>query len=171
MGRRCVLEVALYFLSAEVYLFSTPTCPEFIITRAAPGERASRNSRRRCGLLANPGIAAQTRASQKPWGNHSWLNACCVRKQFFSCWVKLISIYGTNNPKPKYGSGRDQKPVDSLISLFQGNPSSSSRKTRPGSSFFILNRYLSSGESVFCSCLHVMEQERLRQRVNARTCI
>lgn len=38
-----MLEVALYFLSAEVYLCPTPTCPEFIIIRAALGECAGRN--------------------------------------------------------------------------------------------------------------------------------
>lgn len=62
-----MLAVALYFLSAEVYLFSTPTCPEFIIIRAAPGECASRNSRRRRGLFASPEIAGTDSGFPGAW--------------------------------------------------------------------------------------------------------
>lgn len=87
MAHKDVLEVALYFLSVEVYPFSTPTCPEFTIIRAALEECASRNIQQRCGLTCQRLCTlqalkhqAQTHAFQEPVGNYLWLNTCCVQE-------------------------------------------------------------------------------------------
>lgn len=168
MGHKYVLEVALYFLSVEVYPFSTPTCPEFTIIRAALEECASRNIQQRCGLtcqwlciLQALKHQAQTCAFQEPVGNYLWLNTCCVlfRKQFFLFWVKFISIYRTNNARFWQGVETCFSPA----SLLQWNSNYCSWKTRAAFSFVTFSSYYisSCGSASYglYLCLYVLERE------------